>query len=60
MIERKRANFVSDEANFAVGSGNPAKNLTTYETKFAACSQLMEFPTSSKVIIKNMQWRIDE
>jgi hypothetical protein len=24
-------------------AGNPAKNLTKYETKFAACSRLMEF-----------------
>jgi hypothetical protein len=28
-------------------AGNPAKNLTKYETKFAACSQLMKSPTSS-------------
>jgi hypothetical protein len=39
-------------------AGNPTKNLTVYpvpagsgkyETKFAACSQLMESPTSSKI-----------
>ena len=50
MLKLKMSKFCLNQGPYGQSdAGNPAKNLTPSEGKFAICRPAMEFPTRSKV-----------